>query len=70
MIGFDLVKERGGFEPDKEAAVSVVRRALDLGLVLLSCGTHGNVIRILVPLTVQDSVLEEGLDKLDVALAA
>ena len=40
------------------------------GLILLSCGVHGNVIRILVPLTVSDTVLAEGLDALEAALVA
>ncbi|HYH20294.1 MAG TPA: 4-aminobutyrate--2-oxoglutarate transaminase [Azospirillum sp.] len=69
MIGFDIVSRHGSAEPDREAAGRVVRRALDLGLVLLTCGTHGNVIRILVPLTVSDAQLEEGLDILEAALA-
>jgi 4-aminobutyrate aminotransferase/(S)-3-amino-2-methylpropionate transaminase len=39
-------------------------------LILLSCGIHGNVIRILVPLTVPDDILDAGLAKLEQALAA
>ena len=45
-------------------------RALQEGLVLLSCGVFGNVIRVLVPLTVEDNILEEGLNMLERALAA
>ena len=44
-------------------------RALEHGLVLLSCGVFGNVIRVLVPLTVEDPVLEEGLGMLEQAFA-
>jgi 4-aminobutyrate aminotransferase / (S)-3-amino-2-methylpropionate transaminase / 5-aminovalerate transaminase len=36
--------------------------------VLLSCGVFANAIRILVPLTVSDAVLDEGMDKLEAAL--
>lgn len=70
MIGFEIFKERGGTEPDAEATKRVTARAMEEGLVLLSCGVFGNVIRILVPLTVEDAVLEEGLGKLERALSA
>ena len=70
MIGFEIFKERGGFEPDAAAAKQVTTRALGEGLVLLSCGNKGNVIRILVPLTVSDAVLQEGLGILTRALVA
>ena len=68
MVGFEIFKERGGTEPDAEATKRVTARALEHGLVLLSCGVFSNVIRILVPLTVQDAVLEEGLRMLEQAL--
>ena len=70
MIGFEIFRERGGMEPDAEATKRVTARALEHGLVLLSCGVFGNVVRILVPLTVEDAVLEEGLGMLEQALAA
>jgi 4-aminobutyrate aminotransferase/(S)-3-amino-2-methylpropionate transaminase len=70
MIGFEIFKDRGGMEPDAEATKRVTSRALQEGLVLLSCGVFSNVIRILVPLTVEDAVLEEGLGMLERALAA
>jgi len=70
MIGFEIFKDRGGTDPDADATKRVTARALDQGLVLLSCGVFGNVIRVLVPLTVEDAVLEEGLDMLERALAA
>ena len=55
-------------EPDANATKLVTARALEHGLVLLSCGVFSNVIRILVPLTVEDAVLEEGLGMLERAL--
>ena len=36
-------------------------KARDKGLILLSCGTYGNVLRILVPLTAEDALLDKGL---------
>ncbi|HEY5337801.1 MAG TPA: 4-aminobutyrate--2-oxoglutarate transaminase [Rhizomicrobium sp.] len=68
MIAFDLVKARGGHEPDADATKRVTARALAGGLILLSCGIHGETIRILVPLTASDTILDEGLDKLQQAL--
>jgi 4-aminobutyrate aminotransferase/(S)-3-amino-2-methylpropionate transaminase len=70
MIGFDIVKSRGAYEADAEATKRVTAAALEEGLILLSCGVFGNVIRIMVPLTASDAVLDEGLDKLDRALVA
>jgi len=70
MIGFDIVTSAGSHEPDPETTKRVTAAALDKGLILLSCGVHGNTIRVLVPLTVSDAVLDEGLDILDASLAA
>ena len=70
MIGFDIVKRRGEYDPDPEATKRVTANALANGLVLLSCGVHGNAIRILVPLTVPEDVLEQGMQRLELALIA
>lgn len=70
MIAFDIVKERGGDAPDAAATGRVINRAFEEGLVLLSCGTNANTIRILVPLTASDDIVDEGLELLAKALAA
>jgi 4-aminobutyrate aminotransferase/(S)-3-amino-2-methylpropionate transaminase len=70
MVAFDIVKERGTDAPDAAATSRITKRAFEEGLVLLSCGTHANTIRILVPLTVTDEILEEGLDRLAKSLVA
>jgi 4-aminobutyrate aminotransferase / (S)-3-amino-2-methylpropionate transaminase / 5-aminovalerate transaminase len=70
MIGFDLVKEATTGEPDGAAAKLVTARALERGLIILSCGAQGETIRILVPLTVADATLQEGLAMLEQALSA
>jgi 4-aminobutyrate aminotransferase/(S)-3-amino-2-methylpropionate transaminase len=67
MIGFDLVQSPGGREPRGEAA-RLTARALETGLLLLSCGIHGETIRLLYPLTISDALLDEGLDKLEAVL--
>jgi 4-aminobutyrate aminotransferase/(S)-3-amino-2-methylpropionate transaminase len=70
MIAFDVVKEVGSSEPDAEKTKLVTRRAYENGLILLSCGVHANTIRILVPLTASEEIVEEGLKVLEHALAA
>jgi 4-aminobutyrate aminotransferase / (S)-3-amino-2-methylpropionate transaminase / 5-aminovalerate transaminase len=55
-------------EPTPELARAVTSAARDRGLVLLSCGIYGNVIRILVPLTIDEALLERGLDLLEESL--
>jgi len=70
MVAFDIVKSRGSDEPDAETTKKVTAAALAEGLVLLSCGVHANTIRILMPLTISDEILAEGLGKLEKALVA
>ncbi|SFE48390.1 4-aminobutyrate--2-oxoglutarate transaminase [Paracidovorax wautersii] len=55
-------------EPDVDFLKRVQSRALAGGLLLLSCGTYGNVIRFLFPLTIADATFDEALDVLDNAL--
>lgn len=69
MIAFELVTAPGSAIPDPDAARSVCARARENGLVLLSCGVYGNTIRILVPLTAPDAIVDEGLDILEQSLA-
>ena len=57
-------------QPDPALTQRVCAEALARGLVLLSCGLYANVIRILVPLTASDALLDEGLALLGAALAA
>lgn len=68
MVAFDLVASRGGHEPDGAAARQVTAKALEHGLILLSCGVHGETIRLLYPLTISEALLDEGLDRLEDAL--
>ncbi len=45
------------------------RRRAKKGLILLSCGMYGNTIRFLMPVTIEDDVLEEGLEIVEAALS-
>ena len=65
---FELVKQAGGNEPDADKVKQLTAKALELGLILLSCGIYGNCIRLLAPLTIPETQLEEGLDILAQAL--
>jgi 4-aminobutyrate aminotransferase/(S)-3-amino-2-methylpropionate transaminase len=69
MIAFDIVRERGSLEPVQGAAKQVTARAAEKGLIVLPCGALGATVRILVPLTAPDAIVEEGLDRLEQALA-
>jgi 4-aminobutyrate aminotransferase len=64
MLAFEFEEQ----SPDR--AKAVVGAAFDRGLVLLSCGLYGNVIRLLPPLTIADDELDEGLAILEESLAA
>jgi 4-aminobutyrate aminotransferase len=55
-------------EPSPTLASAITAAARERGLVLLSCGLYGNVIRILVPLTISDEELDRGLDLLEESL--
>jgi 4-aminobutyrate aminotransferase/(S)-3-amino-2-methylpropionate transaminase len=55
-------------EPSPTLASAITAAARERGLVLLSCGLYGNVIRILVPLTISDEDLARGLDLLEESL--
>ncbi len=68
MIAFELVKNRGENTPDPETTKKLTSKALDNGLVVLSCGVYANAIRILVPLTAADKVVDEGLDIIERSL--
>ncbi|MBB2174971.1 4-aminobutyrate--2-oxoglutarate transaminase [Gluconacetobacter johannae] len=70
MIGFDILDHRDGTAVRHGGAAAVCARAAELGLILLSCGVHGETIRILVPLTAPDSQIDEGLAIIEQALAA
>jgi 4-aminobutyrate aminotransferase/(S)-3-amino-2-methylpropionate transaminase len=62
MVAIELFKGGDLDQPDAALTQAIVQEAAKRGLVLLSCGVYGNVIRILVPLVASDSELDEGLE--------
>lgn len=67
MIAAEFL-EPGSHAPDAAFVKRVQARALEHGLLLLACGTYGNVIRFLFPLTIETAVFDEALDLLELAL--
>jgi len=61
MVAIELCHEGDPGKPHAELAKRVAAEAAQRGLILLTCGTWGNVIRILVPLTASDALVDEGL---------
>jgi 4-aminobutyrate aminotransferase/(S)-3-amino-2-methylpropionate transaminase len=68
MVAMELVAGNAADRPDPDLAKALVARSAQKGLVLLSCGVRGNVIRFLVPLTASDALVNEGMDILAEAL--
>jgi 4-aminobutyrate aminotransferase/(S)-3-amino-2-methylpropionate transaminase len=70
MVAIELFENGNLARPDAELTRRVVAEAARRGLILLACGSDGNVIRILVPLTASDALLDEGLQILADSFAA
>jgi 4-aminobutyrate aminotransferase/(S)-3-amino-2-methylpropionate transaminase len=68
MLAIELVEDRETKAPAAALASASTAAARERGLVLLSCGLYGNVIRILVPLVVSSEDLDRGLELLEEAL--
>jgi len=61
MMALELVKDRETKEPATDEAKALVKFCYDKGLIILSCGNFGNVIRTLMPLIITDELLDRGL---------
>jgi 4-aminobutyrate aminotransferase/(S)-3-amino-2-methylpropionate transaminase len=68
MIAVELVKS-GSTDPDPALTAKLATAAHTAGVIVLTCGTFGNIIRLLPPLTISDELLTEGLDILSGILA-
>jgi len=69
MVAIELVGP-DGTTPDKAAAARVAAACHAQGLLVLSAGTYGNVVRLLPPLVIPDDLLDEGLGILEAAVSA
>jgi 4-aminobutyrate aminotransferase / (S)-3-amino-2-methylpropionate transaminase / 5-aminovalerate transaminase len=68
MLALELVRDPETKEPAPGLALATTTGARERGLILLTCGLYGNVVRILVPLVASDEELDRGLDLLEEAL--
>ena len=69
MLAVEFVTDFDTAKPDAALTNPVVAPALERGLILLACGMHGHALRIMVPLTASDEIVEEGLAIFEAALA-
>ena len=63
MIGIEFVKA-GSMESNKELVGRITKRTIQEGLIMLTCGINGNVIRLLPPLVITDDELTEAVEVL------
>ena len=68
MVAMELVRDRVTKAPDKPLTQQLLTECLGRGLILLSSGTYGNTVRVLVPLTTPEAIVQEGLDVMQQAL--
>jgi 4-aminobutyrate aminotransferase/(S)-3-amino-2-methylpropionate transaminase len=68
MQAIELVKP-GSKDPNPEALTTVIKHCQSKGVLILSAGTYGNVIRLLPPLVMPEHLLKEALEILDEAIA-
>lgn len=65
MTAIELVKDQATKEPDKELTAAIIQEVNKRGVILMSAGLYGNVIRFLTPLVITDDQLEEGLNVIE-----
>ena len=65
MIAMELVHDGDANQPNPELTAALVVEATRQGVILVSCGIRGNVIRLLPPLTITDALIDESMDLLD-----
>jgi len=65
MLAFDVIKNGDWNEPDAAATQQIITTCAEKGLVIISAGVHANVIRILSPLGIEETLLHKGLDILE-----
>jgi len=69
MVAFELVKNRKTKVPAKDETNALIQEAYKQGLILLSAGLYGNVVRLLVPLVISREQLQAGLDIIENSLS-
>ena len=70
MMAFELVKEEDPFKPDAELCKKLISYCAANGLIVISAGVNGNIIRVLSPLVIEEGLLRKGLDIIEAGMAA
>jgi len=70
MVAVEFVTDFDSAAPDADFTKRVIGQAMQRGLLLLSCGMHGNALRVMVPLTASDAIVDEGLAIFEAAVQA
>jgi 4-aminobutyrate aminotransferase / (S)-3-amino-2-methylpropionate transaminase / 5-aminovalerate transaminase len=68
MMAFELVKNKDPFQPDAVLCKKLIAYCADHGLIVISAGLQGNIIRVLSPLVIEHELLERGLDIIEQGL--
>ena len=62
MMAFELIKNNDPFQPDADTCKKLIAYCANNGLIVISAGVNGNVIRVLSPLVISEDLLNKGLD--------
>lgn len=68
MLAFELVKNNDPFQPDGELCKKLIAYCAANGLIVISAGFNGNIIRVLSPLVIEEALLHKGLDIIETGL--
>jgi len=68
MRAFEFVKNRETKEPNPELVKKLIKKGVEKGILLLSAGIYGNVVRIVPPINIDDDTLEKGFNRFEEAL--
>lgn len=70
MLAFELVKDGDPFKPDADLCKKLISYCANHGLIVISAGVNGNIVRVLSPLVIEDALLQKGLDIIEAGLAS
>ncbi|MEM4224708.1 MAG: aminotransferase class III-fold pyridoxal phosphate-dependent enzyme [Desulfurococcaceae archaeon] len=68
MMGVDIVKDKKTKTPDRVTALKIIWRAWEKGLIMMTYGKHGNVLRVAPPLTIPREDLDKGIEIIEEAV--
>jgi 4-aminobutyrate aminotransferase/(S)-3-amino-2-methylpropionate transaminase len=69
MLAIEFVTDSLTRKPNADLTKAIIAEALNRGLILLACGMHGNALRLMMPLTASDAIIDEGMTILESVIA-